>query len=188
VQLYSRLLIIPTSSSPPCTQHRQLQSTVRHRQVRCISESARRAVCSAAPWCAGAKPEPSRPSESRGQGLEAGRSYSTAAGITFDGSGITASAASASGRAPAHSEQSTTAGGSSANRHLVPNATLSAAVKAACAVGHPSPPATRHRPSARPAHLEQSTTAGGDALHGWRCPCMAVVSRVCATCFPASVG
>ena len=59
---------------------------------------------------AGPKPEASRPSESRSQGLEAERSYSTAGGMTFDGSGIPASAASSSARAPAHSEQSITAG------------------------------------------------------------------------------
>jgi hypothetical protein len=57
---------------------------------------------------AGARPEASKPSEA--QGLEAERSYSTAAGMTFDGSGITASAPSASLKAPAHSEQSITAG------------------------------------------------------------------------------
>lgn len=60
-------------------------------------------------FSAGPKPQPSRPSESQG-GLEAERSYSTAAGMTFDGSGIPASAASSSARAPAHSEQSITAG------------------------------------------------------------------------------
>ena len=72
------------------------------------SAAERSAITSPISCAAGARPEASRPSEA--QGLEAERSYSTVAGMTFDGSGITASAASATLRAQAHSEQSITAG------------------------------------------------------------------------------
>lgn len=116
---------------------------------------------------AGPKAEASRPSESRGQGgLEAERSYSTAGGMTFDGSGVTAGAASA--RAPAQSEQSITAGGSIIYKDiqvLVPNVYSNA--NSLCSHS-PSPPKPHHRPPARPAHSKQYITAGGDTLHIWQ--------------------